>query len=140
MSPSFFLDKQQAPSPKALSSVLGKSMSLWDNIKAHVVSRYEPVVEAWGYAGKQYGWSLGLKQKKRSIVYLIPGEGVFLCSLAFSEKAVAEARTRALPAGVMKIIDEAKRFPEGRAVRLGIMSGKDVAVVKELVDIKMSCI
>ena len=140
MSPSFFLDKQRAPSPQALSSILGKSQSLWDDIKAHVVSQYEPVVEAWGYSGKHYGWSLGLKQKKRSIVYLIPGEGVFVCSLAFSEKAAAEARTRSLPAAVMKMIDEAKRFPEGRAVRLEVKLTKDVAIIKGLVDIKMSCI
>ncbi|MBZ5573337.1 MAG: DUF3788 domain-containing protein [Acidobacteriia bacterium] len=140
MSPSFFLDKQQPPSAKALSLVLGKPGTLWNEIKAHVASQYEPIVEAWGYAGKQYGWSLGLKQRKRSILYLIPGEGGFVCSLAFSEKAVAEARTRSLPAGVMKTIDEAKRFAEGRAVRLEIKSSKDVAIVKQLVDIKMSSI
>jgi len=140
MAPSVFLDKQQPPSPKALSSTLSKSINLWDSLKSHVASRYAPVIETWGYAGKQFGWSLALKQKKRSIAYLIPGAGLFVCSLAFNEKAVAEAGARDLPAAVMKMIGEAKRFPEGRAIRLEIKSSKDVAVMKELIDIKMSCI
>ena len=140
MAPSIFLDKQEAPTARALSATLGKAKTWWDAIREHVASQYGPVLEAWGYAGKQYGWSLGLKQKKRSILYLIPGDGGFVCSLAFSEKAVAEARSRSLPANVMKMIDEAKRFSEGRAVRLDIKSNQEIAIVKKLVDIKMSCI
>jgi hypothetical protein len=138
MPPSFFIEKNRPPTGQALAKVLGKSKNLWDDIRTDVASQYGPLIEAWGYAGKNYGWSLGLKQKKRAILYLIPGEGGFACSLAFSEQAVAEARTRSLPSGVMEIIENAKRFVEGRAVRLEIKSSKDAAIVKELVSIKMA--
>lgn len=140
MAPSVFLDKQLAPSATSLSSALGKSKAMWDEIRQHVISCYAPTVEGLGYAGKQYGWSLGLKQKKRSVAHLIPGEGKFVCSLAFSEKAVAETRKSKLPADVMKMIADSKRFPEGRAVRLEVNSKRDAAIATELIDIRMRCI
>jgi Protein of unknown function (DUF3788) len=138
MSPSVFLEKKLTPTESALAPVLGKSKALWDDIKADVTRKYEPITEAWGYSGKNHGWSLTLKQKKRSVLYLVPGEGVFRCSLAFSEKAVAEARHRSLPSRVMEMIETAKRYPEGRAVRIEVQSSKDAGVVKELVSIKMA--
>src|ERR1051326_1652866 len=140
MAPSVFLDNQEVPSAKAVASALGDSELLWDGIRDYVVSHYKPVVQVWGYAGKQYGWSLGLKQKKRSVAYLIPGKGNFVCSLAFNEKAVAQARKVKLPVAILNMIDEAKRFPEGRAVRVEINSDKEAAVAKQLIDLKMSCI
>jgi len=140
MSGSFFLDKKLRPSEPVLARVLGKSKPLWDEIKADVTARYAPLSEAWGYSGKSHGWSLALKQRKRSIVYLVPKEGAFTCSLAFSEKAAAEAQHRALPTSVKEMIEKARHYPEGRAVRMQVHSAADAAVAKELVCIKVECL
>ena len=45
----------------------------------------------WSWSGKNYGWSLALQRKKRTLVYLIPGEGFFTASTALGEKACAAA-------------------------------------------------
>jgi hypothetical protein len=50
---------------------------------------------------------------------------------------VAEARKRKLPAGVLKIIDQAKRYAEGTAVRMEVHTAKDANVVKTLAKIKL---
>jgi hypothetical protein len=139
MAPSVFLDKAKSPSGHELARALGNAKNLWDDIKAQVVDEYEPVTESWGFAGKKHGWSLGLKQKKRSILYLVPGDRTFVCSFALSEKAVAQAQASSLPAGVLKIVNEAPRYPEGRGVRIEVKNPANVALVKKLVNIKMAC-
>ena len=74
--------------------------------------------------------------KKRNIVYLGPGTGCFLASFALGDKAVAAAR-KTLPAGVLKIMDGAKRYAEGTAVRIEVRAAKDAQVVKMLAKIKI---
>jgi hypothetical protein len=139
MAPSVFLNKAKSPRGQELARALGKSQILWDDIKANVISEYEPVTESWGFAGKKYGWALALKQKKRSILYLVPGDHAFVCSFALSENAVTQAQASSLPAGVLKIVNEAPRYPEGRGVRIEVKHSADVTLVKKLVSIKMAC-
>jgi len=54
------------------------------------------------------------------------------------EKAVKAAHERALPASTLKLIDEAKKYAEGRAVRIEVKSKASLGVVKKLVAIKMA--
>ena len=138
MSVSVLVDKTHIPNEEDVSRVLGKAKLLWDEIRAHVASEYPPLVEEWGSSGKKYGWFLRLIHKKRTIVYLIPGEGLFLCGFVLGEKAVALARTRSLPSTVMEKIEQAPRYAEGRGIRLQVKTRKDVAAIKELVNIKMA--
>jgi hypothetical protein len=51
---------------------------------------------------------------------------------------VAAARAAGLPAPVVRIIDEAKKYAEGTAVRIDVKTSKDVAVVRKLVAIKLA--
>jgi hypothetical protein len=44
---------------------------------------------------------------------------------------VKAARQRGLPQKVLKIIDQAKRYAEGTAVRIDVKGPADVAVVKK---------
>jgi len=75
--------------------------------------------------------------KKRNIVYLSPGTGCFLASFALGDKALVAARKSKFPKKVLKIIDEAKRYAEGTAVRLEAHKPEDVEVVKTLARIKI---
>ncbi|MGZ5556296.1 MAG: DUF3788 family protein, partial [Candidatus Aminicenantales bacterium] len=94
-----------------------------------------PVTEAWGF---YKAWSLRLKQKKRTIVYLLPREGYFLCAFVFGGKATDAARQAKLPKAVMKAIDEAPVYAEGRGFRLEVRSEGDLAVMNKLAAIKMA--
>lgn len=137
MAPSVFLDKTQPPGAQDLVRVLGRSKRWWDDIAGFVAQQYGPITETWGFSGKKYGWSLGLKQKKRSILYLVPGQKTFICSFALNEKAATEARARRLPANLLKMIEGAPRYPEGRAVRMEIKTVSSVESAKKLITVKM---
>ena len=102
-------------------------------------AQHAPITESWGYSGKNYGWSLGLKQKKRSVVYLVPGEGRVYMQPRIQREGGDRSAQSALPSDVLEMVETAKRYTEGRAVRMQVQSGKDAAVAKELVGIKMAC-
>jgi Protein of unknown function (DUF3788) len=80
---------------------------------------------------------LRLQRKKRNIVYLGPRMGWLLASFVLRDKAIAAARKSKLPPRVLKIIDQAKCYPEQTAVRIEVYEAKDAEVVKTLVKIKL---
>ena len=57
--------------------------------------------------------------------------------VALGDKAVAAAPTSTLPPDIIKIIDEAKRYPQGAAVRIEVYDAADARVVKILAKIKI---
>ena len=91
----------------------------------------------WHSSSVKLGWSLRLQVKKRNIVYLGPRGGCFLAAFALGDRAVAVARKSELPARVIKLIAEAKRYAEGTAVRIEVRDAADVHVVKLLARIKL---
>ncbi len=128
-----FDDKAKAPDDKALAKGLGPAKKLWDEFVRHIADTYPPVTEAWGF---YKAWSLRLKRKKRTIVYLLPREGFFLCAFVFGGKATAAARQAKLPKAVVKAIDEAPVYAEGRGFRLEVRTARDVETMKALAAIK----
>jgi len=130
-----FDDKTKAPDDKALAGGLGASKALWDEIVAHIAAAYSPVTEAWGF---YKSWSLRLKRGERTILYLLPGEGSFRCAFVFGGKATEAARKAKLPKTVIKAIDEAPVYAEGRGFRLEVRTARDVETLKRLAAIKMA--
>ena len=130
-------DKSRVPTESALVAVLGPAKGLWDELSSRLASDYPPLTEKWGYSGKPWGWSLALKQKKRTIVYLTPSESFFYAGFALGEKAVAAARRSGLSPGVLTIIDSARKYAEGRAVRLEVHGTEDVGHVLAIAAAKM---
>ncbi len=137
MAPSAFLDRAAPPGKRDLQNTLGPASPLWAELHAELSSEFPPLTEEWGYSGRAYGWALQLKQKKRTVLYLIPCAGHFVAAFALGEKACAAARARGLPKPVLEVIESARRYPEGRGVRLEVRSRKDLANVKELAAVKM---
>jgi hypothetical protein len=60
-----------------------------------------------------------------------------MASFALGDKAIRTARRSCLPKRVIKIIDEAKRFAEGTAVRIEVNRAEDIEVVKKLAKAKL---
>ena len=130
-----FDDKEKVPDDKALAKGLGPSKKLWDEFVRHIAADYAPVTEAWGF---YKSWSLRLKQKKRTIVYLLPREGHFLCAFVFGGKATEAARQAKLPKAVMKEIEEPPSTPKAAASASRSGRPRDVETMKKLAAIKMA--
>lgn len=131
-------DKAKRPDGQDLAGVLGRSKARWDELVAHVAAEYEPVTKDWAYSGAKYGWSLRLRRKKRTILYLIPSQRHFLCAFVFGGKATELARKSALPGDAMTTINKARVYAEGRGFRLPVRTKADVGTMKKLAAIKMA--
>jgi len=57
-------------------------------------------------------------------------------SFALGEKAVAAARAHKLPAAVLKAIESAPKYAEGRGVRLEVRQAREVSALATLAEIK----
>lgn len=133
-----FDDKSAPPSDEAVVEALGRTSKLWNDLKADLRAQYDPLTEKWGFSGKQWGWSLSPKHKKRSVLYLSPRRRHFLAGMAFGDKAVQAAHQSDLPREILDMIDAAPKYVEGRAVRLEIRIRKDLAIVTKLVAIRLA--
>jgi hypothetical protein len=69
---------------------------------------------------------------------MTPCKGYFLASFALGEKAAKAAHESDLPADVLAVIDGAKKYAEGRGVRLEVRSAKDVSHIVTIAAIKMA--
>lgn len=75
--------------------------------------------------------------KKRNLFFLIPNEGFFITGFVFGDKAVAEVEKSELPASLIKELAGAKRYAEGRGLRVEIKKKSDINNVINLVKIKI---
>jgi len=130
-----FDDKARKPDEADLERTLGRTKSLWDAIVRHVATEYPPLTEDWGF---YKSWSLRLKRKARTVLYLIPQRGHFLCAFVLGAKAADQALGAGLPESATKAISEAPVYAEGRGFRLPVKTKRDVEVMKALAAIKMS--
>jgi len=137
LSPNAFAGHAKQPTEKELASVLGKTDGLWQELVADLKRDLKLDGKEWNTYSVKAGWSLRLQLKKRNIVYLGPRDGCFLASFILGDKAVAAARKSKLPLIVLKMIDEAKRYAEGTAVRIEVHKAADAKVVKMLAEIKI---
>lgn len=119
-------DKSQDPTDVAVAGVLGSAKELWDELCDNLASEFPPLTKKWSYSGKQWGWSLALKRKKRTIVYLTPSDSFFYAGFALGERAVGEVSQGGLSPAVLALIQTAQKYAEGRAVRLEIRRSEDV--------------
>lgn len=138
MALSVFDDKSRLPCDDDLAAKLGNTFALWNRLKRLIASRFTPLSIEWGFSSKKTGWGLRLKMEKRTVLYMTPCEGYFLASFALGEKAVKAAHESDLPTSTLKVINGAKRYAEGRGVRLEVRSVEDVHNVEKLAVIKMT--
>ena len=138
MALSAFDDESKQPQASDLKKTLSRTNTHWDNLITYIASEYPPLDETWSFSGANWGWSLRLKQRKRTVLYMTPCKGYFLVGFALGEKAVKAAHGSTLSDSILAVIDGAKKYAEGRAVRIEIRNKQDLENVKKLSLIKMA--
>jgi hypothetical protein len=133
MTLSAFDEKARHPTDDQLRAVLGRAYGPWRRLLNLVAERIDSVAEVWKFGT---GWSLRLLHKDRVIVYLIPQQNQFLVSFALGDKAVAAAHAAKLSAAVLRIIDDAPRYAEGRGVRIPVRGSRQLTTLARLAQIK----
>jgi hypothetical protein len=138
MAASVFDDKATKPTAQKLARVLGESNGLWKEIKKHLKAEYGELTEDWKYYGKNYGWTLKTLRKKRNLFFFVPLEGGFNVSFVFGERAVAAAEQSDLPKDLIETLKNARKYAEGRGLKIEVEGPADVENIKRLVEIKVN--
>jgi len=125
------------PDECLLSDLLGSSFNLWLELKKGIIAGYGPVIEEWKYYGAKSGWTLKILLKKRNLFFFIPEDKTFTLGFVFGENAVAEIEKSNLPEAIKTELRNAKKYPEGKGVRLKMLKKTDVKMAMELVKIKI---
>ncbi|HUI55829.1 MAG TPA: DUF3788 domain-containing protein [Bryobacteraceae bacterium] len=137
MRPNAFIGKAERPTDGELAAALGPAKSLWDQLVASLVDDFQLDGQEWSSYSLKAGWSLRLQRRKRNILYLIPCRGCFRAAFVLGDKALQVARQSKLPQPVVRMLAEAKRYPEGTAVRLDVAGPKDLEVILKLAKAKI---
>jgi hypothetical protein len=133
-----FIGKPKQPTDKELTTALGPARSTWDRLLAELDREFGVNVHEWNCYSLKAGWSLRAKRKARTIVWLGPREGTFMAAFILGDKAMLAARAGKLPQRIVKIMNEAPKYPEGTGIRVMIKSLKDIAAIKTLAAIKIA--
>ncbi len=137
MAYSAFDDRDFQPQDSHLAETLGDSQDLWDELKSQMERQFQPLSMNWGYSGKKWGWSLRLKQRTRTVMYMTPRSGHFIVGFALGQKAVDAAHESDLPRTTLDMIDGSHKYAEGRAVRVEVRTGDDLRNAATIATIKM---
>lgn len=132
-----FLDKAVKPDDEKLEKTLGGTYKYWIEIKQFLNSNYPGTVEEWKNYGK-YGWSLKTLLKKRNLFFFSAHEKYFAMGFVYGDKAVAAVEQSSLPEEIKEELHNAKKYAEGRGIRIEVKSKKAVENIKKLIDIKVN--
>lgn len=138
MTSNIFIDKSKKPDAQELRKALGTSYKYWEELKNSLVAEHGELIEEWKYYGQKIGWTLKLFYKKRNLFFFTAGDKYFRISFVFGDKAVAEIEKSDLPTKMIDELKSAKKYVEGRGLRIEIKKRGDVDNVKKLVAIKIN--
>ncbi len=139
MAENAFIGRTEAPSEQEIAAALGRARPRWERLVAELAAEHGLVTREWHSYSRKSGWYLRLKRGDRNILYLSPNSGGgFTAALMLGAKALEAARQSGLPPQVLEILDSAKRYAEGTAVRLEVARAGDIASVKKLVGAKIA--
>jgi hypothetical protein len=134
---SILIDRARTPDDEILSGVLGASFKNWTEIKTSITEQHGATREEWKYYGAKSGWVLKLLLKKRNLFFLIPDKKHFTIGFVFGDRAVEAIQKSRLPAAMIREVKDARRYAEGRGLRIDVRNRTPVSHVLKLVDIKV---
>ena len=126
-------------SPDDLAAELVPDAALvWCEIIDAVARTAGGVSQEWKPSKSGFGWMCLLRHRGRTLLYLTPDQGWIRVAVVLGERAVALALESGLPEWLKELIREARPYAEGRGIRFRIDTPADVALVRDLVALKLT--
>ena len=134
MEPNAFVGWKKMPTDAELAKALGKAIPVWEE----ALRRLEEIApdREWHSYSIKAGWAMKLKKKDRVIVYFSPRRDSFQASFALGDRAVKAALQGELPEAIVNLIQGAKKYAEGTAVRIEVRGQSDIEVIEKIAIIK----
>ena len=137
MNADFLLDKTKEPDEFQVAEMLADSAERWNDLKTFLNENIGQVKQEWKFYGAKSGWTMKVLLGKRNLFFMKPEESAFLIAFVFGDKAVAEVGKSNLPENIKTELSEAKKYMEGRGLRVYVKTNDDLEIVKKLVEIKV---
>jgi len=134
---SIFTDKKIVPKESDLAEILGQTHKLWISLCEYTISKYPDGRQEWNFPGQKYGWSFRIKDKKRTIIYLLPRKHFFKVAFVFGDKAVNEIMLSNISDDIKNELSIAKKYAEGRGIRIEISNENQIQDIEKLINIKL---
>ena len=134
---SVFTDKRAEPTKRDLDKALGKTASLWKEIKTYVYTQYPAAIEQWNFPGNKYGWSVRIKDSRRAILYLLPRNNFFKVAFVFGQKATEIILKSEVSDKIKDELKSAKVYAEGRGIRIEVKNKTGLKDIQFLIDVKL---
>lgn len=133
-----FIGRNSQPSRSEVQAALGSSAEAWAQFVEWMEHEEGITTEEWKSDGPKYGWSLRLKRRDRTIVYLAPCGGCFRAAFVLGDRAMEAVRQTKFPEKVAELIAGSPHYPEGTGIRLIVERPEDLAPIRKLAEIKLT--
>jgi hypothetical protein len=133
-----FENKNEKPDKRTLKKALGPSYTYFETIKSQIEKTYGMMTEEWKYYSVSSGWTLKMLLKKRNLFFCTPCENYFRVSFVFGDKAVDAIAKSDLPSRIINELTTARRYMEGRGLRIEVKKKSDIPMIMKLVDFKLN--
>lgn len=135
---SVFMNPDIHPTEAEMQDKLDGSYEIWKFIESHVLGENPILIAEWNFGGKKFGWNFRIKDKKRAIIYMLPREGFFKVAFVFGDKAFEAVMQSSVLEQIKNDLASAKKYAEGRGVRIEVKGKSVVDDILQLVGIKQA--
>lgn len=125
------------PTESELQATLGVSFNLWSDLRKFVEIQYGPAKFEWKLYRGGSGWTAKILLGKRNLFFMSPREGAFLVAFIFGDRAVEAAASFDLPPALLEELRSARKYAEGRGLRITVSTLEDLGPVQELIRLKL---
>ena len=132
------MDRKVLPKGTDLIVSLADTYSIWKNTEEYVHLKYPSAMGEWSYSGDRYGWSFRIKDKKRTIIYLLPRVSFFKVALVFGQKATNAILASGISDMIKSELVAARVYAEGRGIRINIRDESVLEDIMKLIDFKIA--
>ena len=131
-----FVDKTEMPTQELLKETLGNSYDLLERLKV-ASNIYKDITYEWKMYTKKAGWTQLVKQKKRTLFYILPRSNGFEVSFVFGDRALDVLKASNLTDDLKKRLVEARKYMEGRGIQVVLKEDSDLKDVLILLKTKV---
>ena len=135
---SVFTDKATIPNENDLEIALGITYNIWQHLSDFTKKQYPDAIEEWNFSSEKFGWSFRLKDKKRVLIYLLPRNQYFKVAFVFGDKATNVILDSTIAESIKTEIKAAKKYAEGRGIRIDIKDQTLISDIETLIAIKVA--
>ena len=130
-----FTDKGHQPTVEAMLATVGSKRLFWEKLTGFISDNHRAQRDFTFY-GKNYGWAVRFRKGGKALISLYPGKEEFTVQIVLGPTQADEAFGLNLGENVIKIIENAHKYPEGRWLFIKIESEQDLGDVQKLLMVK----